>query len=177
MKCLKRILIISFALCLTMFNYAYANQWDWNSAAGKHNQSLLLVNGELASSDSYYRYGRGDYLAEGSVQITNNQDGTLGISAQTLAHRNVDRIIHSIFIDVWDAERNDWVNLDYWDFEKTKEEQSNGELYMLLTSFTLSGYEVNRYYRLRGLHGVELYDELEACATETDGVKLTDWRN
>lgn len=175
MKHLKRVGLITILFSLLMFNYSYANQWDWEKTIGHHNQSELLDVGVLEAEDSYYRYGRGDYLAEGSVQITNNQDGTLEVSALTLAHRNVDRILHSVFLDVWDAEENDWINLEFWDFEQSKEQVENEELYMLATNFTLTGYEVNRYYRLRGLHGVELNDELEACATETNGVQLTDW--
>ena len=177
MKNFKKFGMFVILFSLLMMNCSYANLRNATSIPGHHNQSELLENGELIAKDTYYQYARGDYLAEGSVQITNNQDGTLSISAMTLAHRNVDRILHSIFLDVWDADEDDWIHLNYWDYEIAKEDVENEELHMLITTFTLSGYEVGRYYRVRGLHGVELYDELEACATETDGVKLTNWRD
>jgi len=130
-----------------------------------------------SSLDVVHKYGRGDYLAEGSVRIANLQNGSLEIQAMTLAHVYVDRIIQTVFLDVWDEDENDWVCLNYWDFEMVKEEVENEQLHMLVSTLTLPGYEVGRYYRARGLHGVEIYDELEACATETNGVKLTDWRD
>lgn len=177
MKKIRRIGIILLLLCLLMVDTALADQWSWEEADGHHNQSVLLSNDVLSAEDSVNRYARGDYLAEGSVQITNMQDGTLRVNALTLAYRNVDLIMHTVFLDVWNEDRNDWINLGYWDFEQTKEEVENEELSMLSTSFILTGYETNLYYRLRGLHGVEFNDELEACATETNGVLLTDWQN
>lgn len=177
MKQLIKSFLLVMLISLLMSNVVLANQWSWETTSGHHNQSILLDEIVTTSTDSIYHYGRGDYLAEGSVQIVNMEDGRLRITATTLAHVNVDRILHSIFIDVWDPDENEWINLDYWDFEITKEEVENNELHMLNTSFFLTDYEVGRYYRLRGLHGVELYDEVEACATETNGVKLTDWRN
>lgn len=177
MKQITKILLLVILINLLMPNVALANQWNWESTSGHHNESILLNEKDTSSTDSIYRYGRGDYLAEGLVQIVNMEDGRLRITATTLAHINVDRILHSIFLDVWDPDENDWIYLDYWDFEITKDEVENNELHMFNTSFYLTGYEVGRYYRLRGLHGVEIYDELEACATETDGVLLTDLWN
>ena len=177
MKQVKKISLITIIFSALMVMTAFANQWEWENVSGHHNQSVLLDTLELSSQDTVSKYGRGDYLAEGSVTIVNLQDGTLRIDASTLAYRNVDRIIHTVFLDVWDEDEDDWINLDAWDYERTKEEVANGELYMYSTSITVGGYEVGRYYRLRGLHGVEIYDELEACATETNGVLLTDLWN
>ena len=175
MKKTAKLFILVNILVLMMTNVVFGNQWSWESVEGQHNQSILSE--ETVSRDRIYRYGRGDYLAEAVVQIVNNQDGRLRVDISTYAHVNVDKIMHTVFIDVWDEDENDWINLDYWDFEITKEEVDNNELHVFDTSFFLSGYEVGRYYRLRGLHGVEIYDELEACATETDGVMLTDLWN
>ena len=177
MKQFAKYLFSIVLIGLLMSNVVLANQWNWETANGHHNQSTLLDETVTTSTDSVYYYGRGDYLAEGSVQIVNMEDGTLRVTATTLAHVNVDRILHTISLDVWDPDENDWISLNYWDFEITKEEVEGNELHMLNTSFLLTGYEVGRYYRLRGLHGVEIYDELEACATETHGVLLTDLWN
>lgn len=177
MKKLKNISYLVVVLTLLICKTVFAETLTWENAPGHHNQSYLLESGITSSEDSVYRYARGDYLAEGYIEIVNNQNGTIGINAATLAHRNVDRILHTIFLDIWDADENDWIQLGYWEIEKTKEEVENEELYMLTTNLTLTGYEVNRYYRVRGLHGVEFNDELEACATETNGVLLTDWQN
>ena len=165
-----------FAMLLAIITVVptFAMEWDWANVHGHHNQSILLEEGVTSAEDSIYRYGRGDYLAEGSVQIVNMQDGTLRVEALTLAHMNVDRILHSFFVDIWDEDENDWIQIASWDVEKTKEEVENQELFMLASTVIFTDCEVGRYYRARGLHGVELYDELEACATETNGVLVYD---
>ena len=173
MKKLVKTTLLTFLLCLLMITTVMANEISWEDAPGHHNQSVLLSENVTNATDSVYQYGRGEYLSEGSVQIVNVQNGDIYISVDTYAYVNVDRIIHSVFLDYWDEDANDWIQAGYWHFEKTKEE-ANGELYRLSNTFTLSGYETNLYYRVRGLHGVEFNDELEACATETDGILITD---
>ena len=177
MKKIIKSFLFSMLLSIVMVIPTFAMEWNWETIPGHHDQSVLLIDGELSSEDSIYHYGRGDYLAEGSVAISNMQDGTLMVEAMTLAHMNVDRILHSFFVDMWDEEENDWIQVGYWHVEKSKEEVENEELFMLYSTVLLTNCEVGRYYRARGLHGIELYDELEACATETDGVKLTNWRD
>ena len=174
---IRKIMFFVFVMTLLMTNAVYAHQWDWQMVPGHHNQSVLLEEGVLYAEDRVFHYGRGDYLAEGFVQIVNMEDGTLRIDASTLAHVNVDKIIQTVFLDMWSDEREDWINIEHWDYEITKEEVEDEELYMLDTSFIHSGCQIGKYYRLRGLHGVEIYDELEACATETNGVLLTDLWN
>ena len=40
--------------------------------------------------------------------------------------------------------------------------------------FIVSGCELNRYYRARAMHLVQIGDDMEGKATETNGVLLTD---
>ena len=177
MKQVIKSLWFALLLSIVVTIPTFAMEWNWEVVPGHHNQSILLEDGTTSAEDSIHRYGRGDYLADGQIEITNMQDGTLVVEAMTFAHMNVDRILHSFFVDVWDEEENDWIQIANWHVEKTKEEVENEELFMLKSTVILEDCEVGLYYRARGLHGVELYDELEACATETDGVQLTDWRD
>lgn len=177
MKKLIKSFCIGILLTIVMVIPVFAMEWNWETVPGHHNQSVLLEEGATSSEDAIHRYGRGDYLADAYIEIGNMQDGTLRVEVMTFAHMNVDRILHSFFVDVWDEDENDWIQVANWHVEKTKEEAENGELFMLSTTVLLTDCEVGRYYRARGLHGVELYDELEACATETNGVQLTDWRD
>lgn len=171
MKKIRRIipLVLLFALCVSM--NVYAGDYDWNLMPGHHNQSVLLNSSEKTSTDIIQFNGRGEILSAGSVEISNNEDGTIYISVDTTAHRNVDRIFHTVFLDQWDDSRQDWKQVDYFEFEATKD--ANNNLHALLNSFTVSGYPANKYYRVRGLHAVELGDDIEGCATETDGVLIT----
>lgn len=174
MKNLIKIFIVTMLLSIAMAIPTLAMEWNWESVPGHHNQSVLLEDGAVSAKDSIHRYGRGDYLADAFIEIANMQDGTLQVEAETYAHMNVDRILHSFFVDVWDEDENDWIQVASWHIEKTKEEVENEELFMLSTTVRFTDCEVGRYYRARGLHGVELHDELEACATETNGVLVYD---
>lgn len=173
MKILKRMCWLTILLCFLFSNTAWANELSWENVPGHHDQGTLLDASIISSKDSIHQYGRGEYLSEGSVEIINNGNGEIYIGAYTYSYVNADRILHHIFLDYWDEDREDWVQVGYWEFEKTQEE-SDGELAGLTTAFTLNGYPTGRYYRVRGLHGVEYHDELEACATRTDGVLITD---
>lgn len=177
MKKLMKSILVAVLLSIVMVIPTFAMEWDWESVPGHHNQSILMEDDTTVAEDHIYRLGRGDYLAEACTEIINMQDGTLKVNIMTLAHMNVDRILHSFFVDVWDEDEEDWIQVGSWHVERTKEEVENEELFILSSAVILDDCEVGRYYRARGLHGVELYDELEACATETDGVQLTDWRD
>ncbi|MBQ7795596.1 MAG: hypothetical protein IJ374_03435 [Lachnospiraceae bacterium] len=173
MKKIKKIGILTVLFCFLLSSTAWANQFTWENAPGHHNQSILLDEEITSAKDEVHQYGRGEYLAEGSVEIVNHGNGDIYIRVDTFAYVYVDRILHTVFLDYWDEDENDWMQVGYWEFEKTKEE-ANNQLSGLTTTLTLTGYETGLYYRVRGLHGVEIYDELEACATESDGVLITD---
>lgn len=162
------IAIFSMVMSIT----AFANIPTWEELPGHHNQSVLLEQGELTSKDVVYRNGRGEIISTGMTEITNEQNGSLHVSISTYAHKNVDRIHHAVALDQWDETIQDWDQVDFWEFDKTREE-AGGNLTSFSTGFTLTGYEVNKYYRVRGIHVVELGDEMEGCASETNGVKLT----
>lgn len=173
MKHIRKILALSFILCLCITETAWATDLTWENVPGHHNQSVILNSQCLSSKDTVRRNARGEFLAEASAEIVNNQNGEILITLETLAYRTVDAIYHSAFLDMWDENLHDWVQVGYWEFERRKEEQ-DGDLSILFTSLTATGYEVNRIYRVRGLHMVELGDEAEGCATETNGVLITD---
>ena len=174
MKRLKRISIVTILLCFLFTCTAWANELNWETAQGHHEPSVLLDSTVTNSKDSVHRYGRGEYLAEGSVEIVNHGNGEIYICASTFAYVDVDRILHHVFLEYWDEDEDDWVQVGDWGFEETKEETDDGKLSDLITTLTLTGYPTDLYYRVRGLHGVELHGELEACATRTHGVFITD---
>lgn len=171
MKKSKKLFLLSIIFSVVFSVEAFANVITWERVPGHHGLSVLLEENIKISQDIIKNNARGEILAEGATGIGNNEDGTIQIIVSTLAHRNVDRIFHTVFLDQWDDSRNDWVQVNHFEFEVTKEEDPN--LSSLLNSFTVSGYPANKYYRVRGLHGVELGDEMEGCATETNGVLIT----
>jgi len=173
MKILRRIGFVTILLTLFMLTTAWASELTWDNVPGHHDQSILLSPEVTSSKDSVHQYGRGEYLAEGSVEIINRGNGVIYIVVDTFSYVYADRILHQVFLEYWDEDLEDWVYAGDWEFEVTKEEV-NGELFWLSNSLTLTGYETGLYYRVKGLHGVEYNDEFEACATESNGVLITD---
>ena len=167
----KKIIVLTLVLILSISVTAFAKEITWETAPGHHNQSILLDGEGQTSKDTVIRYGRGEILAEGTIGITDKKDGRIYISVSTLAHKKVDSIYHKVFLERWNESEQEWEQLKTFEFSKTKAQDSN--LSVLLNSFSVSGYSANRHYRVRGLHMVELGDWAESCATETDGVLIT----
>ena len=161
------------ASMVMMTNTAYAMpNVTWGELACTNMQSIVLSNGEKTSTDITDNITRGKVFSTGMLEITNQQDGTLHISVDTYAHVVVDKIYQTVFLDVWDEDKKDWVKVNHWDFVKSIEEEPRLSSYHV--GFTVSGCEVNKYYRARAMHLVEWGDNMEGKATETDGVLLTD---
>lgn len=173
MKKLKKIAYLVMAFIVLSTNCAYAITPDWSSLPGHHDQGVLLVNGEIESTDEVTGIMRGTIMSTATLSITNEEDGTLYISANILLHKKIDKAYQTIFLDKWDEEKETWVQIGYWEFEKSKEEEEDGELKSYHVGFIVSGCELNRYYRARATHLVQLGDDMEGKATRTNGVLLT----
>lgn len=174
MRRLKRSVVLVIGMCLLLCFPVFANELSWENVPGNHDGSIFLPTSKLVARDEYRTVARGYFLSGGSAEIINEANGNIRINIDTYAHHDVDRIFHTVFLDQWDEEDQDWYQVNSWNFAETKEDTENGKLSDLLTTITVSGYETNKYYRVRGLHGVEYNGEAEACATETDGVLITD---
>lgn len=115
---------------------------------------------------------RGNIISTGIVDIRDNGDGTLYLCIETYAHKNVDRIAQTLYLEEWNESKNDWVQIEDWTFETTKSE-NGGELYSYTVELEVDGCTVNREYRARGVHLVRLGSQTETLSTRTDGVRLT----
>jgi len=173
MKVVKRTICSTLICMLLMVNLAYAMpNVTWESLEGNDKSSILLVDGQKTSMDSTNGVARGIMLSAGLIEITNQQDGTLHISVDTYAHKVVDKIYQTVFLEVWDEQKEDWVQINHWDFEKSVDEDP--ELSSYHVGFTVTGCELNRYYRARAMHLVQWGEDMEGKATSTNGVLLTD---
>lgn len=103
----------------------YAKELKWGELPGNYSQSVLLPKEETKSKDIDGNTARGKYLSTAILEIQNNQDGTLHVGVDTLAHIYVDRIYQVVFLDVWDEAKEDWVQIAEWTFERTKEEEAD----------------------------------------------------
>jgi hypothetical protein len=150
---------------------AWAQEFTWENVSNHQDQNVFLDPCVTTATDSVHQYGRGEYLAEGSVEIVNQGNGDIYIRSDTFSYVNADRILHHVFLESWDEDQEEWIQVAYWEFEEIN---TDGDLYVLTSAFTVRGCETGLYYRVRGLHGVEFNGELEACATRTAGILITD---
>ena len=163
MKNVKKLLGIALLMTLLTVKVAYANELRWEDLPGHHNQSILL-NDETAAKDIVENSARGRFLATAMLEIRNEQNGNL--------HIDVDTLYQVVFLDVWDESENSWKQIAEWTFDKVAEEGEN--LSSNDVGFTVTDCPVNRYYRARAMHLVQIGDDMEGKATETNGVLLTD---
>ena len=169
---MKKNLFLLIVMLIFMTNTVFVSETGPGITPRNHGESVLLPVSSEWAIDRIQSQIRGEYISTGILEIKNQKNGNIYISVDTLAHLNVDRIRHTVFLDRWNEKTEAWDQIDSWTFEKTKEEEG-GELSMMTDSFTITGLPVNRYYRARGLHMVEIGDEIEGCATETHGVLIT----
>lgn len=173
MKLVRRLWCSTFLLVLIMVKMVYANEPTWSELPGHHNQSVLLPKTVVESEDNTEEIARGIRLSAGVLRIVNGEDGTLHITVETFAHKEVDKIYQTVFLDEWDEDREDWMQIGKWDFEMSKEESEEEVFAEYHVGFTVTGCQPNRYYRARAMHLVQWGDDMEGKATETNGVLLT----
>lgn len=174
MRRLKRLFSILVMLVVMVPNIAYAREVNWGEIETPSKISTRLSEKILKSQDINNVQRRGRILSTAMLTITNEQDGTLYITVNTLAHKNIDKIYQTVFLDQWNEEKEDWVQIGYWEFVRSKEEESDGQLSSYPLELTVQNCELNKYYRARAMHLVEIGDNMEGKATQTDGVLLTD---
>ena len=174
MKSIKKAAGVLILLATMMCHTAYANEMSWEAVSDHHTESILLAEDSIDSTDTINNIARGIRLSTAMLTISNEENGSLHISVNTLAHKSVDSIYQTVFLDEWNEEKESWVQIGKWDFERTKEEEEDGELTSYHVGFFVDNCVVNRYYRARAMHLVEWGDEAEAKVTQTNGVLLTD---
>ncbi len=172
MRKAKRGLFLTMAATMLLSVNAYG-------AAPSGELTIHLVEHPVSVSSVSYKEDivhadpRGEILSTGIVAISDNADGTFYVSIETYAHKNADEISQTLFLEIWDEGRDDWVYVDDWEFSTTKSE-NGGELYEYVVEMELDGCEVGESYRVRGLHMVRVGSKTESFSSRTDGVTLTD---
>ena len=172
MRKAKRGLFLTMAATMLLSVNAYG-------AAPSGELTIHLVEHPVSVSSVSYKEDivhadpRGEILSTGIVAISDNADGTFYVSIETYAHKKAEEISQTLFLEIWDEGRDDWVYVDDWEFSTTKVE-NGGELYEYVVEMELDGCEVGESYRVRGLHMVRVGSKTESFSSRTDGVTLTD---
>ena len=115
---------------------------------------------------------RGNWIADGVLQITNFGNGIIGVLMTTECHIPVDEIMMDVAVDQLIESSQNWNQMEYYSFDFFPEDGK--PLTDATLSFEVTGQEPNKWYRLRGLHMVFYGDESEGYSTRTAGIMITD---
>lgn len=170
-KLLRSILLVIVMSILFSFQ-TFAEELNWEDFYGDDTVCVLTPEGTVVSRDEKKIHRRNEVLSTAIAQITNEGKGKIGILLTTLAHVNVDKIRQEAFLDKYDPEAEDWVNVGSYNFVATKDEYPDGFSY-LQSSITVKNQPAGYYYRVRGLHAVWLDGEMDGFSTRTNGVLIT----
>lgn len=162
-----KVFFMSLFLSLVFSITAFADaDVEWGSSA-------LLPEGVKQDIDRT-NVGRGRYLSSAGLTIINKGYGEIGIYADTLCHVPVKKIRMNVYLDRWDEDKEDWIQVDYYSF--TAEYKEGGEDITSITeSFSVLGLPTGIYYRLRSANVVYAFDgTMEVQGPKTDGILITD---
>lgn len=165
LKKLREIVFVSvlFILCGTSLAFA-------------EDESTLLPEGQAVSISIDSADPRGMLIASRVARITNNEDGTLSVSGQIIAHVTLDYAYICLYLDKYNPDTEEWVNISSKEDEFTLEEKGEAFMGFPLASYTLTGPDVEPgyYYRVRGTFLAKQGGRRETGNADTDGVLLTD---
>ncbi len=169
---LLAIVISCLVFSITVFGDEEANWEEGLKNIPTRRESVLLTEG-TNKAVGYGNSTRGNYLGVAGLSLTNKGYNVLGIYADTACHVPVKKIKMNIYLDRWNEEEQDWIQVDAYSF--TYEYKEGGEdLTFVSVDFDVSGFPANNYYRLRSFHAVWAFTgALEMQGPMTDGIKLT----
>lgn len=164
------------SVCLSFSAFASSPEsWEEVAARELGNASSVLLPEGVTFADELPVVARGRYIASSSVMIVNEGYGVLGVYADTLAYEAVKKIKMTVYIDQWDEENEDWIQVSSKSMTYEHQEDDEEDLHAASEYFLVENLEIDRYYRLRGVHAVWAFNGfIESHATMTNGVLLTD---
>lgn len=164
------LLVLMFLLDASIVSYASGREWV-NQADSLETHFRHIISTEDISQ--VFGSARGRVLSSAGLQISDEGQGVLGVYAETLCHTSVKQIYMTIYLDVWDEERQDWVTLDLYDYEWKASDNPDRNLTDVSVSFELEGLPRGRTYSLRGTHIAKNFDNItEVMSSETSGIVL-----
>lgn len=147
---------------------------------GKTNEKNAATASELSQDTLSTPVPRGLLISVGYVQVSNENNGILGVYAETLCHTNVDRITMRLYLDILDPgvdkddydEDEDWHTVTFYDYNWRKEDLPNEVLSAVSVSFDIHRLERGRFYRIRCGHYIYGGDLFEGRSSQTAFIPL-----
>lgn len=174
MKCWGKSIIIALIMMMLVSLTAFGQELDVPIDITSATEVPALTVEESADKNKAKVDGnvRGEWLANVTLEISNPQNGNIGVLMVTSCYSEVDRILMGLYVDKLIGD-NDWSQADYKVFEFLPEDFSDGKLLDAIIDIELTGHEPG-WYRLRGLYLVEKGDNSEFYSLETNGIEITD---
>ena len=101
----------------------------------------------------------------------NEGDGQIDVIIETIAQKNSDEIRHTAILEQKDSDGS-WFELARYEFDAVKEDYADQALSGLTNEFKVKNLEIDKYYRVRGIHYVWLNGKSQAFMTETGELLL-----
>lgn len=166
----KTVISLLLVLCISVPAYANGN---YDTSKSKVLNSYLQENVYNNVISKVTKAARGRLLSSCSLQISNDNDGIIGIYADTLCHSAMKQIYMTIYLDVWDDSIQDWRTVDSYEYSWKASDNPGRELTNVSVSFDVVGLRKGRTYSLRGNHSAVGFDSSsEVMMTETNGIVL-----
>ena len=164
MKKMFRILAVVVIMSILSSMTVFASTVDVKSS-----ETVVLQSGEKSVVRLYDC--RGNWIADGILEISNPRNGRIGIYMTTECHVAVDEIEMSIAVNQKAENSDSWSQVDYLSYNFTP--KGNEELTEATIDIQLGGHESNRVYSLTGWHTVYYGNSYEDLESQTGGLRIT----
>lgn len=172
MKKLRNIIKVVVLMLILNTIPVYADEYFyWNgSKITAYDDTSILSNGAKKSRDIEYGKPRGSIISTAVVEISDEDNGNIGLRIQTLAHGECDKILHALTLQRLNKE-NDWEKVIRFEYEASKEDNPEEKLIALSNGVVVEDLPAG-VYRASGLHAVYLGEDYEGFSTRTHGITI-----
>lgn len=157
--------LISFLLILTLIGTMvcssvpiYAKDFE---AVGQFVDGSKLVM-EDDTEDANQSVSRGNYLASGTVRLSNSGNSTVMMFGMTSCNLVSEKVYLNLYLDQLDEETMSWYTYKYWNFNTVNDYSLTKTLHYTVPS--------GHWYRLRGAHVAITGTTVESTGTTTNGI-------
>ena len=116
---------------------------------------------------------RGSIIDTALTRISNLGKGDIGILIQTVAHVECDKIKNIAVLQR--EEDGKWVEVSRYIYDASKEDFPTEDLSGMSNDFTVKNQKTGYYYRVVGVHYVEVNGKGQSFMTKTEGIKITEY--
>ena len=150
-KIIKNSIALGMAVLMTLTTWMPAYAGQQLQSAREIRDIQRFTSEDQASTVAM---PRGRLISTVIVRITDEGNGTAGVSADIMCHEPMKKILMWLYLEQWDAESEDWIIMDTKEFSWKIEELAEGEeLSMASVSYNVPNQERGKDYRVRGMFG------------------------